>query len=573
MPSTSPSVLSIPLTEPAARTPELLWWRGRPRLSGLLGEAALSNVLAARDMAATKAALARLDGGFAAVWRSGFGKILMATDRFAIEPLCWRLLDNRVVIASRADELADLEPSAAVDPVALFDFLYFHVIPSPRTAFSGVARLSASHAATVHAGAVEAWRYWTPAFEPPATRPEVPPLAATLRSLLLDATRDAASALQGSVGCYLSGGTDSSTVAGMLSKASGATVDAFSIGFEAAGYDEMAYARVAARHFGCRHHEHYVTTAELTEHLPRVAAHFDQPFGNSSALPAFLCATMAQGSGTSALLAGDGGDELFGGNARYAKQRLFSLYGRIPSPVRKGLLEPVLMRTGLGSLPGLRKAKSYVEQARLPMPARAELYNLLLRTGLDTVLEPGFRELVHERGPLEQQQRVWGECEAETELDRTLAFDWRYTLAECDLPKVVESARMASVSVGFPLLDRRLLDFSMRLPNEYKLRGQQLRWFFKEALDGFLPREIIEKQKHGFGLPFGVWCLQDRELKSLATDCLHSLGNRGIVRQRFTADLINHRLPQHPGYYGEFVWILCALELWLRAHRPDTAMR
>ena len=132
---------------------------------------------------------------------------------------------------------------------------------------------------------------------------------------------------------------------------------------------------------------------------------------------------------------------------------------------------------------------------------------------------------------------------------------------------------MASVSVGFPLLDRRLLDFSMRLPNEYKLRGQQLRWFFKEALDGFLPREIIEKQKHGFGLPFGVWCLQDRELKSLATDCLHSLGNRGIVRQRFTADLINHRLPQHPGYYGEFVWILCALELWLRAHRPDTAMR
>ncbi len=149
-----------------------------------------------------------------------------------------------------------------------------------------------------------------------------------------------------------------------------------------------------------------------------------------------------------------------------------------------------------------------------------------------------------------------------------LAFDWRYTLAESDLPKVRGSTQLAGLSVGFPFLDDALLDFSLRLPTAYKLKGLKLRWFFKEALRGFLPDEIITKRKQGFGLPFGVWANRHDALKALAVDSLHGLAARGIVRPEFLNVLLKTHLPAHPGYYGEMVWILMMLEQWLRSHTP-----
>jgi asparagine synthase (glutamine-hydrolysing) len=119
------------------------------------------------------------------------------------------------------------------------------------------------------------------------------------------------------------------------------------------------------------------------------------------------------------------------------------------------------------------------------------------------------------------------------------------------------------------LLDNALLDFSMRLPASYKLKGFKLRWFFKEALRGFLPDEIITKKKHGFGLPFGVWVTRDAPLKKLVTESLHSLRSRGIVNDGFITQLLEQYLPEHPGYYGEMVWILMMLEQWLGQHAPQ----
>ena len=168
--------------------------------------------------------------------------------------------------------------------------------------------------------------------------------------------------------------------------------------------------------------------------------------------------------------------------------------------------------------------------------------------------------------------RVWGQANSAGELNRTLAFDWRYTLAESDLPKVCGTTRLAGVEVGFPFLDQSLLDFSMQLPPDYKLKGLKLRWFFKEALRGFLPDEIITKKKQGFGLPFGVWATRHAGLAAMAGESLRSLGERGIVRQDFIKDLVAKRLPEHPGYYGEMVWILMMLEQWLQGHAPGLRM-
>jgi asparagine synthase (glutamine-hydrolysing) len=519
---------------------------------------------------APERAAAAVGGDFAVGLREASGRSFMAVDRFAVRSLCYRLVNGTLHFATRADELAAIPPAADIDPQAIFDYLYFHVIPSPRTIFKGVHRLPAAHYALYENGRLTVAPYWVPSFDEPAAA-GFEPVAAQFRQLLQDAV---AAELDGTKpACFLSGGTDSSTVAGMIGRACGRPAATYSIGFEAEGYDEMAFARIAARRFQTEHHEYYVTPEDLVQGIPTVAAHYDQPFGNSSALPAYYCARMARDDGVTKLLAGDGGDELFGGNSRYAKQRVFGWYQRVPGPLRSGLLEPLLQRTPAGRLPLLRKGASYIEQARVPMPERLQMYNLLLRLGAHEVLTPGFLTQVDEGDPVRQQRAVWQQAQAHSEINRTLAYDWRYTLAEADLPKVCGTTQLAGVAVGFPMLEQRLLEFSMSLPPDYKLKGLKLRWFFKEALRGFLPDEILTKKKQGFGLPFGVWANRHEGLKAVATDSLRSLAGRGIVDPDFIKTLIDTYLPAHPGYYGEMVWILMMLEQWLRMHVPRYQLR
>jgi asparagine synthase (glutamine-hydrolysing) len=144
-----------------------------------------------------------------------------------------------------------------------------------------------------------------------------------------------------------------------------------------------------------------------------------------------------------------------------------------------------------------------------------------------------------------------------------LGFDWRFTLADNDLPKVVGSTQLAGMNVIFPLLDDELLDFSLRLPPEYKLKGLKLRWFFKEALKDFLPNEIIVKKKQGFGLPFGHWLLKHAGLQKLAHESLDLLVEQRILRKPFVDALFSKHLPAFPGYYGEMVWISMMLGQWI----------
>lgn len=492
------------------------------------------------------------------------GRSFGAVDRFAAMQLCWRSDLGGPRFAESALELARTD--SELDPQAVFDYLYFHCIPSPRTVFRDVHRVPAAHRIAANGDDVVLAPYWTPRF-PASTNPGAfAHLRDTFRQLLRDAVRR--QLRDGPPACFLSGGTDSSTVAGVIREVTGQAPMTYSIGFDAAGYDEMEYARLAAKRFGCVHHEYYVTPDDLVRNIPIVASSFDQPFGNSSVLPAYCCALQAKDDGIGRLLAGDGGDELFGGNSRYAKQRLFGLYDRVPGGLRKYLFDPLASSRFAGRVPAMNKVASYVEQARVPMPDRLQMYNLLLRLGIDNVLTPGFLAQVDTQEPTKHQRDVWDWAGSASELNRTLAFDWRYTLGETDLPKVRGAAKLAGVTVGFPMLDEDLLEFSMSLPDSYKLRGLRLRWFFKEALRGFLPDEIIRKSKHGFGLPFGPWLLQHGPLHKLAADSLSSLGERGMIRPKFLKDLLQDRLAEHPGYFGEMIWILMMLEQWLLHHRP-----
>jgi asparagine synthase (glutamine-hydrolysing) len=506
-----------------------------------------------------KGAMRDVSGDFSVGFFDSAGRAFLAVDRFAIRSLCYRVFDGKLHFAARADELAD--STSEIDPQAIFDYLYFHVIPSPRTIFKGIFRLPPGHCAVFENGSLSVSRYWVPEFSE-LDKPSFVDLRTEFRQLLRNAVEGQLDG--GKPGCFLSGGTDSSTVAGTIGEVSGQAAATFSIGFEAEGYDEMEYARIAARHFKTDHHEYYVTPDDLVRSIPSVAQHYDQPFGNSSALPAYYCAKMAREGGVSKILAGDGGDELFGGNARYAKQKVFGYYDSVPALFRNALLEPLLLKTPLGRLPLARKGASYIEQAKVPLPDRSQIYNMLHRLGIDQVFESDFLVRVDVGDPIMQQRGVWNGVFADSQTNRELALDWRYTLAECDLPKVVGTAALAGINVGFPLLDKALVDFSSKLPTSYKVNGLNLRWFFKEALRGFLPDEILAKKKQGFGLPFGVWAAKNAKLRSLAEDSVRGLVDRNILRQDFVDTLFSRHLHEHPGYYGEMIWISMMLEQWLR---------
>jgi asparagine synthase (glutamine-hydrolysing) len=495
-------------------------------------------------------------------------RAMLATDRFAAWPLCYAVDGARLAFSDRADRMP-LNARPALDPQAIFEYLYFHMIPAPRTVFRGVRRLDAAQVLTHDEQGEIVRPHWVPKFEEKSSE-SFDDLKGEFRRLLTESiSRDAES---GEIGCFLSGGTDSSTVAGFVGQVTGKPARTFSIGFDADGYDEMEYARIAARHFGTEHHEYYVKPEDLLDGIPRVAGQFDQPFGNSSAVAAYCCSRMAQAEGVRNMLAGDGGDELFGGNTRYAKQRLFCLYERIPTAVRGGFIEPMLLGPPfLRRVPIARKVVSYVEQARMPMPDRMTTYNLLWRLGVSEVLHPQFCAAVNEAFVEAQQREVYARVPEGSLVNRMLAFDWKYTLADNDLPKVRETARLAGVTARFPLLDDDIVDFSLSLAPELKLKGLKLRYFFKEALRGFLPGEILEKQKHGFGLPFGIWLVRHDALRDFAWGSLDRLAERGIVRVEFISDLTRTLIQAHPGYYGEMVWILVMLEQWLVAH--ESAIR
>ena len=152
-----------------------------------------------------------------------------------------------------------------------------------------------------------------------------------------------------------------------------------------------------------------------------------------------------------------------------------------------------------------------------------------------------------------------------------LALDLKFTLADNDLPKVTRTCDIAGIDVAFPLLHESVVDFSAALPPDFKLRGTRLRYFFKEALRDFLPGEIITKEKHGFGLPAGLWLRDYRPLRELAGDSLAGLRKRKVFRDDLLDALMSKWLREHPGYYGTMVWVLMMLELWFQKHASGSS--
>jgi asparagine synthase (glutamine-hydrolysing) len=486
----------------------------------------------------------------------------LALDRAGAERLAYAHRDGQLAFGSSVQSVA-AHPAVGrnIDPQAIYDYLYFHTIPAPRSLYQGVRKLLPGQYAVLNNGQLTTGFYWQADYTPVDAGYETH--RRQFRHILDQAVREVDAP---GTATFLSGGTDSSTVVGALTTARGTPVDTFSIGFDAQGFDEMEFARCAADRYRCNSHEYYLKPADIVTAIPIIAHEYDEPFANASAVPTYFCAQAAREAGFANMFAGDGGDEIFGGNARYAKQRLFEAYAHVPALLRRGLIEPVANLPGLSSRFPLSKLKSYIDQANIRLPLRLETYNFLHRTPLEEIFAADFIKAVDPASTDAALTEVYERTASDHYINRMMHVDLKFTLADNDLRKVGTMTEAAGIEVHYPLLDDRMVEFANHLPVEYKVRGQKLRWFFKEALDDLLPEKIISKTKHGFGLPFGVWSTQYAPLGDLVGDSLSDFKKRGLIQPAYLDHMLAMQRGPHASYYGVMIWVTMTLERWLQAN-------
>ncbi|WP_232848612.1 asparagine synthetase B family protein [Bowmanella yangjiangensis] len=482
------------------------------------------------------------------------GQMTMVNDHVGALPLYWRHQAGTTLAGTRLAYVTG--DDASVSPQSVYNYFYYHCIPGPYTLYANVQKLLPGSGISLSEQSVKPLALYIPRYD---VDTDIQALQRECFNLVEKAVAWNAGP---ECGAFLSGGLDSSTVAGMLAKQQ-TPAKTFSIGFHAKGYDETPYAEITAKHFTTEHLTHYLEPGEITEHFIEVAAAFDQPFGNSSALAAYICAKFAKQHGVSVLLAGDGGDELFGGNERYAKQKIFEVYHNLPGWLR-GTADALFYDSPLGQLPVGKKVRSYIQQARVPMPHRLHTYNFLKRMDPASMFTDNVWQAVDPNVPGEMYQQRYDACPAADMLERMLYLDWKFTLADNDLVKVTQMCELAGVEVRFPLIEKELVDFSCRVPSSEKLPGNKLRYFYKNSFKGFLADETLNKSKHGFGLPFGVWMKQEPALQALTNELLTSFKTRGIMQPEFVDQAMHIYQQGHQGYYGELIWIMLVFEAWMQ---------
>jgi asparagine synthase (glutamine-hydrolysing) len=506
-----------------------------------------------------------------AIWDGRQETLYLATDRFRVHPLLYYQDSDKLVFASRMKGLlaCPFPIKRTLHPEAIVDVVGSSVIPTPKTIFQEVKKLPPGYFLIYRKGEVHLEPYWEIQFRLPSTAIESE-LAKELKTRFTEAVsiRLEVDGISSQIGTFLSGGVDSSTVTGVLTQLIRHPVKSFSIGFEEQRFNEINYARIAARAFGARHYEYFVSSQDAHDAIPILLEGFDEPYGNASAIPAYFCAKMAREQGIDILYAGDGGDELFAGNERYATQRLFEYYAMIPGWFRESLVKPLVFTLAdRWKWDPLIKGKKYIQRASIPYPARLSSYGFFQVIPLTELLEDDLLEAVGKDYDLSTPVNIcYFQAPARSELDRQLYIDLKLAISDNDLFKVTRMTEAVGITVRFPFLDHILAEFAMKIPASVKMRGRQLRSFFKKAYSDLLPPEIRAKKKHGFGLPIPVWLRTDKRLNEMMQDLVLSPQSiqRGYFKKRTLEKIVELHKTDETSFYGTALWNLMVLELWHR---------
>ena len=499
-----------------------------------------------------------LRGMFAiALWDVRRGRLILARDRLGKKPLYWRLANGRLSYGSELKALlADPSLERTVDRDALAIYLGYQYVPSPLSILAGIHKLPPASLLVWDGGEPRIERYWEPRFEPKTDRS-----LEEDRDACLEVLKEAVRIRLRSdvpVGCFLSGGMDSSVVTGLMANLSAEPVRTFSIGFDIPRLDETRYAEAVAKHFSTRHTTE-VVTLDAIELLPDLARAYDEPFGDSSAIPTFRVAQLAARE-VKVVLTGDGGDEAFGGYQRYVVNERLAQFAQMPkSLTRTGSATAAALLGLLAPRSRLRRrVRSFGDMTRMTADQRYDRQMRRMLPELEHALlnghgRPSFGHLSDSMA-----------ADASTDgLDRLLRTDMLNYLPEDLLVKMDRATMAVSLEARSPLLDQEVVAFATRLPSERKLHRGRTKIVLREVARSLLPAELVERPKMGFAVPIREWFLgplSDRFTQlALAPDAFL----RDVLDQAVAGRLLHeHRSGEHDN--GRQLWQLLTLELWGR---------
>jgi asparagine synthase (glutamine-hydrolysing) len=508
-----------------------------------------------------------INGMFAiALWDTRRKRLVIARDRFGEKPLYYGVFGSRLIYASEPKAmLAHPAMKPVIDLDGLRQYLSYDYVPAPNSIYKGVSKLPAAHVLTIENGEVKTRRYWNQTFQKPAlvqgSSADLVEKASELKVLLSDAVR---MRLVSDVplGILLSGGIDSSTVAAFAVQHANERVKTFSIGFEEDSFDESKYARMVARHLNTEHYEEKLSAATAGDLISDIGTWLDEPLSDGSLIPTYLLSRFVRKHVTVAL-GGDGGDEIFAGYPMYFAHRVAGAYNSVPRFIRSGLIEPVVNRLPVSTknISLDFKAKRFVRGASFDVVKRHhswfgsfaadEQHGLLLPDILAATDDDIYR------GPRE----MLALCDASDEIEQMQFLDMNFYMAEDILTKVDRAAMSVSLETRAPFLDPRVAQFAASLPLEYKLRGNKGKYILKKAVEGLLPKAILNRPKKGFGIPIAEW-LKGR-LNPLMHDLLapERLRTQGLFDPRFVEKMIIEHETGRASHHKQ-LWTLLVFQLW-----------
>ena len=513
--------------------------------------------------------LGELRGMFAfAIWDERSKKLFLARDRIGKKPLVYCEVPEGIIFASEIKSLL-LHPSVKkeIDPFALDLFLTYQAVPAPYTIFKGIRKIPAAHYLIWAEGEIkDIVRYWDMNLTDKIKLKSEYEYTELLWSKLVEATKIRMIA-DVPLGAFLSGGIDSSTVVGIMSSLSRTPVKTFSIGFERKDFDELKYAKIVADRFSTEHHE-FIVKPDIIEVLPQLVWHYNEPFGDSSMVPTYYVARETKKYVTVALN-GDGGDENLAGYTRYWQMLLMKKihYGMniTPHSIKKWLLEALL--EGYQKYPDStffriwkwmddaeRYGDAYAYGRRLTSFSpeyKNEIYSDFFKSELKNT--DAFSPIKH----------LWEISGSVHLLEKMIYTDFHLYLADVLTVKMDIASMANSLETRSPFLDHKFVETIASFPAELKLKRWTPKYILKKKLQGFLPEEILQREKMGFGLPVGEWFRAD--LKDYLSSYLlsDSFGNRGFFKSEAVKDMVEQHIYGGKNHTSR-LWNLLVFEIWYR---------
>ena len=490
-----------------------------------------------------------LNGMFAiALWDEERNRGLLVRDRFGKKPLWYKSAGGKTSFASELKGLIEINGGLDFDLRRLPEYLQFGYINAPRSIYKEVQQLNPGTSLIFDKSGKSEIKYWE---FPIGVRTDLDFMDAKteVKSLITDAVRLRLIS-ERPIGAFLSGGIDSSLITALMSRELGADTHTYSIGFNNPKFDESRYAREVANHLGVKHHEKIVLP-DPSLILDEISGTLDQPFADSSIVPTYLLAKFAR-SEVVVALGGDGGDEVFGGYTRYRVARLLNKLNFLlllsPSPILKKL--PINSRRVEKLLKHLNYQEFRSRYFGFQSLIQCSEINSFIKEEIDETI---FNlELIG----------LWDSIDSKSQLQKLQKFDLQ-TYLPGDLMYKADMATMAnSLELRSPLLDYRVVEFGLQLPDYYKVKSGMSKRILRDILYEFVPHELVDRPKMGFGIPQADWLRN--ELAALVSETL--LSNSAYIRKFFNMNSVDEAIRNHQKGVNldRVIWPILMFELWAK---------